>query len=132
MLDVERSNAHPSPLRASLADGTAIRGGWLCDQVGMGKSAVTLALVASNPVDPGRVPSAQTVQEQMDRFQKWQRAAWQWNQKNDNQCYLGRGRLDPETRPKPPTAKVTLKATVVLTSVSLLGQNVILSTMQTT
>ena len=34
MLDVERSNSHPSPLRATLADGTAIRGGWLCDQVG--------------------------------------------------------------------------------------------------
>ena len=120
MLDVERSNEHPSPLRASLSDGAAIRGGWLCDQVGMGKSAVTLALVASNPMDPGRVPSAQTVQEQMDRFQKWKRAETKWSDTTP------RGEWDrilfPETRPKPPAVKVTLKATVILTSVSLLGQ----------
>ena len=120
MLDVERSNSHPSPLRASLADGTAIRGGWLCDQVGMGKSAVTLALVASNHMDLGRVPSAQTVQEQMDRFQKWKRAEKKWVETTP------RGEwnriLHPETRPKPPAVKVTLKASVILTSVSLLGQ----------
>jgi len=92
----------------------------LCDQVGMGKSAVTLALVASNPMDPGRVPSAQTVQEQMDRFQKWKRAETKWSDTTP------RGEWDrilfPETRPKPPAVKVTLKATVILTSVSLLGQ----------
>ena len=28
------------------------RGGWLCDEVGMGKTAVTLALVATNPLNP--------------------------------------------------------------------------------
>ena len=42
---------------------TKKRGGWLCDEVGMGKSAVVLALVATNPASPKSLSTTQQINE---------------------------------------------------------------------
>lgn len=68
--------------------GGTTRGGWLADELGMGKSAVVLALVATNPM--ASCPSLQDIKLRL-------RA--------------------PDNSPK-----LKVKATVVMTSVSLMGQ----------
>lgn len=89
----------------------------------MGKSAVTLALVASNPM--AIPPTAQTIQEQMDRYEKWQRQEddWYYHAPKDPlfNSLVDRAYEKSHPPPKKP-AGITLKATVILTSVSLLGQ----------
>jgi SNF2 family DNA or RNA helicase len=47
MVDVEQSTDRNCARRMNDAD---TRGGWLCSEVGMGKSAVVIALVAANPM----------------------------------------------------------------------------------
>lgn len=53
MLDVERSN--DPELAGTDSAGRAVRGGWLCDEVGMGKTMVAIALVLAHR-RPGSVP----------------------------------------------------------------------------
>ena len=79
LLDLE-TQQHPPPQR--------VRSGWLCSEVGMGKSAVVLALVAANPMPVDQHPSLDDV------------------------------KLALRSKGK----RLRVKATVVYTSVSLLGQ----------
>lgn len=46
MIDLERSTR---PETAGRVDGRTVRGGWLCDEMGMGKTAVVTALCLANP-----------------------------------------------------------------------------------
>ena len=85
MVGVETSSA------ANLNATDDIRGGWLASEVGMGKTAVVLALVQSNPAAVR--PSKAVIQQQL---------------------------LFP--KPSHSSAILKLKATIVVTSVSLLGQ----------
>ena len=51
MIDLERST---QPETAGRVSGRTVRGGWLCDEMGMGKTAVVTALCLANP--PGPAP----------------------------------------------------------------------------
>lgn len=80
MLEVEQSQEK---------EGTT-RGGWLADELGMGKAAVVLALVAANPMASGCCPSLKDIEMQVEA---------------------------PDNAPR-----LKVKTTVVMTSVSLMGQ----------
>ena len=47
---------------------TANRGGWLCDEVGMGKTAVVLALVVTNPAVEAMLTKKQQFKAMMDKI----------------------------------------------------------------
>ena len=67
MLQNERSNA------AELLGGDGQRGGWLCDEVGMGKTAVCAALMLANPCKEKPVPDeafAKLLEEKSDHVYK--------------------------------------------------------------
>ena len=56
MIDLERST---QPETAGRVGGRTVRGGWLADEMGMGKTAVVTALCLANP--PGPVPGGKAV-----------------------------------------------------------------------
>ena len=133
---------------------TKNRGGWLCDEVGLGKSAVVLALVATNPASPKTISTTQQVNETASRMAandqrraQIQVAYYQecgridqameqallhaTDEDNRNKLtghYMGLKRMERERKDAKllsemlPVSKLKLKTTVVLTSVSLLGQ----------
>mmetsp|Transcript_4648 Transcript_4648/g.10520 ORF Transcript_4648/g.10520 Transcript_4648/m.10520 type:complete len:946 (-) Transcript_4648:127-2964(-) len=79
------------------------RGGWLCDEVGMGKSAVVLALVATNPASPNTLPTKKKINAMILKQHI--------NAIADNRKGY-----------KKKAKRIKLKTTVILTSVSLIGQ----------
>ncbi|KAL9189332.1 hypothetical protein ACHAXT_011822 [Thalassiosira profunda] len=126
---------------------TSSRGGWLADEVGMGKSAVVLALVATSP------PNANSLSTQRQREEvfatidaniskRWEiQSAFSEEQDRlysmQDDCERGtQGWKDIEERLKKnrhtkdarlssemlPKRKIKVKASVILTSASLLGQ----------
>ena len=127
-------------------------GGWLCDEVGMGKSAVVLALVATNPASPKTVAAKQQIEETLNAKDMYDQerkaielahgAEMQREQDalpNDineleldqqdmlwDQFEMNQGLISDKTRRRiaelRPAKKLKLKATVILTSVSLIGQ----------
>ena len=136
------------------------RGGWLADEVGMGKSAVVLALVASNPPSLNSLASRDQINDVLKlqdvREAKKQSIQEAYNEavaklqeeyspdtpdesiEDDRQRYIEhrnrqndfRRKKDYEERKKkgeikrvpPVKERVKLKPTVILTSVSLIGQ----------
>jgi hypothetical protein len=84
-------------------EGTATRGGWLADELGMGKTAVVLALVATNPMTTDNCPSLEDIKRKLRDF----------SSSNNNNNH---------DAPPPKKNKLKVKVTVVMTSVSLLGQ----------
>lgn len=79
----------------------------------MGKSAVVLALIASNPLPSNEVPTREQVRDQMrlarTRASQQQRIDRQWRS-NERGLQLS------------PIKRMKIKASVILTSASLLGQ----------
>mmetsp|Transcript_26940 Transcript_26940/g.77684 ORF Transcript_26940/g.77684 Transcript_26940/m.77684 type:complete len:504 (+) Transcript_26940:154-1665(+) len=115
MLDIERSTG-PSPLSEKLDD-VPHRGGFLCDEVGMGKSAVVLALVASNPLPFSEAPSREQVSDKIILIRKRLREQSRINRMEDY-----REREKARATLTQITSRMKIKATVILTSVSFLGQ----------
>ena len=97
MYDVETAS------KANLDPTKGFRGGWLASEVGMGKTAVALALVETNPYPfMSAIPNRRKLVRHLDKYlfnaQPW--------------CVGG----------CPPEKKIKLKTTVIRTSVSLMGQ----------
>ena len=98
MLEKERDGAAQNTNKS--------RGGWLADEVGMGKSAVVLALVATNPMQEDQCPTLQQIRAQMSRNPPLP---------DGNNAKL-KGESNEGLEP------LKVKTTVILTSVSLMGQ----------
>ena len=113
MLDIERSTG-PSPFKKEL-DGVPHRGGFLCDEVGMGKSAVVLALIASNPLPSNEAPTPEQMREQMKLPRKRVLEQERINR-------VGYWEARERGMQLSPIKRMKIKASVILTSASLLGQ----------
>lgn len=128
------------------------RGGWLSDEVGMGKSAVVLGLVSTNPVSPKGLATAQQIQTVMNdydedvRRETGYKLAHEQRLTSERAAHFGDVTEDSNhdeyrklrctfaqiKRQEDQTLKsqldtiqwrrVKVKATVILTSCSLLGQ----------
>ena len=127
------------------------RGGWLCDEVGMGKSAVVLGLVSSNPASTRGLATAQQIQTVMNDYDENVRRETGYKlaheqrlsskrvahfgeteDSNHDEYWKLRRTFAPIERQEDQNLKsqldtiqwrrVKVKATVILTSCSLLGQ----------
>ena len=113
------------------------RGGFLADEVGMGKSAVVLALVAANRGNPEDFATKQQIKDVMRTFdanKQKRREIEQDLQKLEKRLDAGtisdyqyddcssKMLRELEELEKAPIRKCKLKPTVILTSVSLIGQ----------
>ena len=136
------------------------RGGWLADEVGMGKSAIVLALVASNPAGPKSLGEKDQINDVLDEFKQREAKKKQIEEAHDATIAKLRGKYKPddpdesiedekerdreywkrrhnceweedkeyqimekEIKKIPPIKdRVKLKPTIILTSVSLIGQ----------
>ncbi|KAL3906750.1 MAG: hypothetical protein SGARI_003859, partial [Bacillariaceae sp.] len=83
MLDIERN--------------TSVKSGWLCSEVGMGKSAIVVALIASNPLPQELHPTRE-------------------------QCVQARYKIKKTEVKSENHHLVDVKATVIITTKSLMGQ----------
>ena len=156
LVDVERTSA---------TDNQKMRGGWLADEVGMGKTAVVLALVATNPTVESVLPSEQEIRSHVselnsreskrasavldfkherieymrpyeeavaaleptdpgqpyEKYCQYQAARKELRDQNAKKSIEYEELLDSLSR-KHKMDKLKLKGTVILTSVSLMGQ----------
>ena len=112
------------PVADAQLHGKPCRGGFLCDEMGMGKTAVLIALVAANPC------AAPTGRDDVDFVTLGQSFHHPPQPSRYLHTYDETGRMVQKPNPafakwKPLpalTGRVKLKATVVMTSVSLMGQ----------
>ena len=97
-----------------------VRGGWLADEVGMGKTAVCIALILANPL-PAAQQSAWDIEAARD-INPGVRRHYSW---------MAAGRTKLEDRGEPTDAlksryterrRLKLKATLIMTKNSLIGQ----------
>ena len=84
-----------------IENNTSVKSGWLCSEVGMGKSATVVALIASNPL-----PSEQHPTEEMCKNARF------FTKKTDTEG----------VEIKAEDSLLNVKATVIITTKSLLGQ----------
>ena len=110
------------PVADAQLHGKPCRGGFLCDEMGMGKTAVLIALVVANPC------AAPTGRDD-DDFVTLGRNLHHPPEPSQIQIVIENGQYVRKPNPKwsawkplPLTGRVKLKATVVMTSVSLMGQ----------
>ena len=122
MLQVERG---PAMVIGSCLGGD-LRSGMLCSEVGMGKTAAVLALVAANPLRTNSVTSAMVTNHYRDAAAAEAKYTLEMEQfKAASDSYLSSlsaGVPPPKQPVKKTIDRLKLKGTVVFTSVSLLGQ----------
>jgi SNF2 family DNA or RNA helicase len=114
MLNVERRTGNELP---PLGEHGAT-GGWLCDEVGMGKTAVCVALCLAHPSTKKRGSDAAWYGVQRALTCKPQPSRWLGRRFNRVLNPL----FDTWQAPPQPRERVNLKTTLVLTNVSLVGQ----------
>ena len=114
MLNVERRTGNELP---PLGEHGAT-GGWLCDEVGMGKTAVCVALCLAHPSTKKRGSDAAWYVIQRALTCKPQPSRWLGQRFNRVLNPLH----DTWQAPAQPRERINLKTTLVLTNVSLVGQ----------